>query len=556
MSLFFITNDLGKINYISEKVTSITNKQAYVADLVAGYKIIYSENKSHTFLRASNGNAIFGIGTYFNEKGFHSHAVSDVNSLADFIECQKQGLYGHYVFVIADDDRIFVITDKIGLINIFYSGTGPYYYISPDLTLLSICSGNYSLSEYGVKQFVMKESCVGRLTLFDDIHRLMFGCALCIDKNILSETTFYEYESDALDFKAYAGRVRSYFNLLNGYVGKITTDLSAGIDTRLVASVAAGEVKGIKANTNPNQFDDGVDEAVAPVIAKLLNIELQTITNSDTSIDYTRMMHLFSIGRDIFRSRYWPARLERKYKMFDLSLGGYGGETIRAKYNRLNIEDYYSKEKACLVFDDADYGGVIKEQLSHYPKFVTQDQSTNYLYTVDRMRVWGGTQVYFNSHYGETLHPFMDWNLIGPVFGFDTTELYKGRLQERLIYRFAPVLSGVPINSLRHKKRMITLSDVKKLVKNHTPSFMVGVVEGLQSILNSSSKKRVEEFFLTYPKDKFDTFGYQDIGIDVERLADFSFTYLTRLATINEAVVYIKKESELLRRVEYNTSAR
>lgn len=545
MSLFFVTNDVDRINYIKRKVTSITNKQAHVADLVGGYKIVFSEKQANAFSRTTtNGNALFGFGTCFNKKGFHHHAVSDVNSLADLAECQKQGLYGHYVFVIVENGRFHVITDKIGLINIFYSRSGKYHYVSPDLALVSICSGNYRLSEYGVKQFLMKESCVGRLTLFDDIERLMFGCALRIDHNAFEEIAFHEYDSVVLDFHDYADRIRSYFELLNGYAGKITTDLSAGFDTRLIASVAAGAVEDITANTNPNQFDGGVDEAITPVVAELLNIKLEIIDNSDGCNDYPRMMHLVSIGRDIFRSRYWPERLERKYKLFDLSLGGYGGETIRAKYNRLGIESFHANDEGRVMFEDGDYGDVIKDQLSLYPRFNTQDQYTNYLYTVDRMRIWGGAQVYLNSHYGETLHPFMDWYLIGPVLSCDTKDLYNANLQERLIRYFAPGLSEIPVNSLQ--KRKMTAGNVKVLARKLTPAFVASVVRSLRSMFDNRSREKVDEFFRNYPKDRFEVCHYQDIGVDVDRLAKCGFTYVSRLATINEAIIYIREENSLL----------
>jgi len=538
MSVFYISNNVEKVKFANSRFEKVFGKKFIIHYLTSDSQITFCEDKA--FKKEFDNGKLFGFGLFFSDDGFFGDALKNVNSLNNFKKLQENGLFGHYTFVIVENNNLYIITDKVGMLNVFYHKFNDDFCVSTDLPLLGITSAKCELSPQGVKEFIFNESTVGSTTIFKDIKRLKFGNEIYVSKNSLKEKKSHDYEFEDLSFEEYTKRIEYYFKLLNKYESSISTDISGGFDTRLIASIAHKTVLGIEANTNPNQFDGGVDNTLSPIIAEKLNLKLTKLENKKECNDRLKMLHYFSIGRDVIRSRFWPSRLEDKYKEFNLSLGGYGGETIRAKYNNQSAADYYAVSEDKRELHDKNYTDFVKNELNHYSEYKTNKQETNLIYTVDRMRIWGGTQVYANFINGATLHPFMDWYLINPVFNMGLDELKKGRLQRRLILHFAPQLKGIPVNKLNNSN--FDFSTIKFTLKKLI--LKSGPLTRFVKMMRSMSKKKqmqVETLYEKYPKSKINIEAFRQIGInldDIEKIGKVEV--LSRLITVNEALSYTK----------------
>jgi hypothetical protein len=542
MSLFFLTNLSKKINSVVDRIEKIFERRPSVGELTDDHKIIFFEDK--VFRKNIRNGQIYAFGLFFNERGFLGEALEQVECHESLEKTLKEGLFGHYVFVVVTDGRINIVADKVGMLNVFYYQNAENLCVSTDLQLIGESMPGIKPSSQGVKEFIFNESTIGSRTVFENVKRLRFGKAISIANDLVLEKKYYNYVFENLSFEEYVHRVEKYFTLLNKYDGRMTTDLSGGFDTRLVAAVAHKAIRKIEANSNSNQFDGGVDDFLSPIVARKLKLKLTKLRNKDACDDRQKMLHYFSVGRDIIRSRFWPSRLETKYKLFDLSLGGYGGETIRAKYNDLSTDDLYSSSEAFKVLNDQEYHVLVNAELNESYDFQMPLQWANFVYTVDRMRVWGGAQVYANFLYGQTLHPFMDWHLINPIFSFDAGTLKGGGFQKELIRTFAPQVDNVPINSKNRVRYKIDLIKkwLKEKIKKSNSLHAVAKRIKMSSLNDEAERKKI---YAQYPRIKIDTVFFEKMGIKLSDVEERGRPdVLSRLITINEAFSHFDKEEK------------
>lgn len=268
MSQFLITNNREDAEDAESILNSYVSNSICIRDLGTDSRIVF--DKSTAVHKKTSTTEFFGFGTFFNKWGFKKNSISNVENYEEFITIAKNNLFGHYIFVISEGDFIYIITDKIGPLNVFYSYSNNTFTVSNSLPLVAGTSSTYDLSGQAVKEFLLKESTVGRKTIFKDIYRLMMGDLLKIedkDGEVMSRA-IYDYCVDNITFYEHMERISNYFGLLNKYNGKVATDLSGGFDTRTIAAVANDQIKNLQANTNPNPNDGGVDEKLSSEIAK------------------------------------------------------------------------------------------------------------------------------------------------------------------------------------------------------------------------------------------------------------------------------------------------
>lgn len=540
--MFYITNDKSKCKEIENNWSKLYGNS--ICFNIGHANIIVSSGYSkHVIKRVTDCGYIFGLGTFFCDSGFGERVLNQISSLKDLERIQSKGLFGHYTFIIQDLDGIYVVTDKIGMLNVYYVPESNYFHISDDLVQLSISSGNTKLSESGVKQFLNRESTVGEITLFKNIKRLGLGNRLLIRDGLVSEDRFYNYDCEKLSESEYIERVNHYFTLINKFDGRITSDLSAGYDTRLVVSCSHRCIQDFRANTNPNQFDNGLDVSVSRTISNKLGIGLDIIPNSPIkTLDIEWLLHVTNAGRNIFRSKQFQERLKNKYNKFDLVIGGYGGEVVRANYNQSKIEEYYQLAKIDRLFKSESYSQLVLSEISKYPKIESSNQYTNVIYTVDKMRIWGGVYLSLSSIYGSALHPFMDWHLVNPIFMMDDNELKGGKFQDKLILHFSPSLKGIPINSLStvnsyfHRVKSFVKSKLKRLN---------AVEKILFSFRSKTNNKKLNELYQVRSRDTLNKDLLSELNIDLDLLeAKHELVMIDRLYTINALNEYLKSNLE------------
>lgn len=412
--------------------------------------------------KAVGNDHIFIFGTIINESGFTDEIVNQIDDYDRFMNAVKektQNFYGHYIIVGFHEQKqsLEIVTDRTGCLNVYYTcNESGQIYIGNDLYEVSRISHNTDLDIQAVGEFLMTESNVNERTFFRNIVRLGLGNGLLFENDRLAERTVYEYRIEQLSMEEYMKRIDTYFGYVNRYGEGIEVDISGGYDTRLIASVSHQNLSSFKGFSAGNRFDGGIDVELSPVIADLLGIECHNLDYADISkIEDQREMiwHATSCLRDSNRSKRLPILFSHRYKAGSLSLGGYGGEVMRAKYNRFPdlkqfISYYYKGYEAEKICGINHYQQNVRKELEAYPKpqMLSENMIQNWYYAMAKMRIWGSAFLQMGTLYGDIIHPFMDWYLMGPVFGFPLEELKDGKLQKQIIQSYAPELKDIPYN--------------------------------------------------------------------------------------------------------------
>lgn len=150
-----------------------------------------------------------------------------------------------------------------------------------------------------------------------------------------------------------------------------------------------------------------------------MNVPCQHLGGIDFSQleeNFELMYHCTCLLRDAKRSVKMPLLFSGKFSGCDLSLGGYGGEIIRAKYNIYpNIKQFtscfYKTFEAEKICGFKKYGQQISEELNSYykPENLSPDLIQNWYYATAKTRIGGSAFLQMSSMYGDVIHPFMDW---------------------------------------------------------------------------------------------------------------------------------------------------
>lgn len=554
MSFFMISNNQNKIiksckiwqdlgwqtNY------ELIGENLYIANTISKVQKKYSKAL----------NDVYSMGTFFTKNSFDVNEIFEDLNVFDFNEEESSKLYGHYVFVIKNTHSVRVITDPIGLINIYHTADGSDFFVGNDLETIAGLSGNYELSSKEVLHFSLNESTSTKNTIFKDIFRIGVGYEVVIKNNLLSLEKLYRLELEELTFDEYTHKITEYFKALNNYQGRIGTELSAGFDTRLVASCAAG-LNNVLGITNQNKFDHGVDEKIGRIIAKKLNLDFYLIPRpiqsekSNSHLQY--LLHIFSIGRNVFRSVAWKYISEEKYKVADLILGGYGGETLRAQYTGFkSIEDFVLNYYHAKDIKDIDVRrkfvsetvAVIETDLGAY---LHDDigSKLNLIYTLDKMKVWGGAAVQGMLMDGDRLHPFLDWQLMNPILSFEVNELKQAKMQVKLIEHYAPSLMEVPINPTRFSY-LLKSAKVKAILKSIVNLLSVFRKKYFKSSKMKSDYADVDEF-LTAQSISPALAKIVRVLVTIDDLHTLPLDVYTRVVTIEMSLIrarYIDEQIE------------
>ncbi|MCK4664610.1 MAG: hypothetical protein KAT68_17205 [Bacteroidales bacterium] len=553
MSLFLLTNKRQKAEIAKETWLDLF-RCAEIYELNNGLFLTFTNayRKKKHFYKKYKNNSIFGFGTFFSENGFFDNAITSSIDLSRFTANTADDLYGHYIFVIESENKVRFVTDKIGLLNVFWTQKEDEIFVSNDLVLIAGVSENSRLSEIGVQQFVLNESCIGTNTIFEDINRVKNGYELIVTESMIEQNKIYDYRPEKLNFKEYVDRIKHYFSMVAKYEGEIAADMSAGYDTRLVASSAYKYIKNLMTITNRNQFDKGVDMATSPLVAQKLKLPIEIINNLiKWDINYGFLLHGFIVGRNVIRSKDWLSIIKEKYNKADLMLGGYGGEILRGKYN--NYKDYkefayfYYKGKNVFkyLYKKNDYTTLLAKELKLlYPlnEGISNHQLGNWLYTMDRMRIWGGSPVTMMSLYGDVLHPFMDWYLINPIFMWNPKELKSAYLQKKITEYFSPGITKIPFNA---DSKNILLKELKNphsiqlnLIKKYNKYYRYFKRKiGYRFIFEVKKKRERNNIYSIYPRENFSNDFLQKCNLNLNTLEKYGVPdNISRLATVQMAM--------------------
>lgn len=463
MSVYFISTDKEKTAEAALELEELYGKKTDTYRCGKLNIAVSSAYRDHYIMQTFGEDRIFVVGTLFSRDGFAQDALESFDSYESCIAAMKgeeQLFFGHYVAICVDAGKksIEIIQDRVGLINTYYAGTDEQgYCVSNDVLLVSKYSGNHSLCRQAVHEFVLLEANAGAQTIFANVLRMKLGNGLLLTEETLEERNVYSYSIEQMDTDAYLQRITDYFSCFNKYQKRIAADVSAGFDTRLILSIAHKHVKGIRGFSAKNDHDKGVDEEISRIITERLHVDCYFMESYDTVTvsekDKELVLHGSAALRDSNNSGKWGHLFRERYKYADLVLGGYGGEVMRVKYNRYSdVKDfarqYYKGEEAKKICKFEKFTDHILQELAEcaLPEGLAPDMIQNWYYAVVQMRIWGSGFIQMSDLYGDVVHPFMDWYLLNPMFGFPQEELKNAKLQKYIIDFYAPELKDVPVN--------------------------------------------------------------------------------------------------------------
>ena len=411
------------------------------------------------YVAQTGGRKLLGIGTFFSDRGF---GVQSLDGIDPGVRAEDlvSSLYGHYVLVAESEDAVKVIPDPLGMIDVFWAThhSGEHFCISNSMLSVARATCRYQLDRFGVLEFLAREATVGTDTLFAGVARLRLGAHLVVSPRGIVSAPLHSYvRPDFFDLESYQMAVSGYFTALLSLHRVTAVELSAGFDTRTVLACTSRHARSpVFAITNDNLADRGVDCHIGSLLAQRLGIEHTVARVSPHAPDgLDRLLFILDAGRDIFRSRRWCGIAQAVYASADLLLGGYGGEVLRDKHTGYGgwegfCRGYYGKDGVLAPL------GVAEELSAHLtnrlrdlyvnPWLRTADEVDRWLYACDRMRIWGGVRVRSRLFWGDSLHPFMDWRLLGPLIFAPSATLADGRFQYQLIAACQPSLLDFPIN--------------------------------------------------------------------------------------------------------------
>lgn len=540
MAFFLLTNDPEKALKASHEYEEVMQEKTKLTRL--GDAFLVTADKNLVTVERENGLRIVCLGFVFSNDGFLAECFKNVSCISEILSLYNE-LRGQFIIIAYQDGVGYVINDKIGMLNLYHHLENSYYLVSSNSVLLAKLI-KPSLNFFAVKQFLLTESTSGSHTFFEGVSRVAFDKVVRFGKSFNVIEDVKAFEIPQLSRQEYIRRIEDYFDLLNCYRGNISCDLSGGFDTRLVISFAR-KINELSANTNPNQLDGGIDLQLASTIANRLGIKLDTISNQENcDVNYRLGVFSYNMARDIIRSKQWPQRLHKKYRKADLILSGYGGESVRTKYNNIRTSTFYRTEDAVRLFGDRTYECETEKVFSSY-LYNDKKQRENLAYTLERMRVWGGAQVYLHSLYGKILHPFMDWYLVSPIFGFSKSSMQGRSFQLSLINSVAPELINIPVNSLKKSFLSEISSSIKMKLKNYILVRYMYKKSLMMKKLFFKTESLVNKFYQEYDKEMFnDDFlsSCKRQGIDIDRLEKYGeINSISRLATVNEIYLYVNE---------------
>lgn len=483
MSVYFIATDKEKAVQAGNELKELYGKPADTYACGPGYLTISSAYRDSYAMRSFEEGRVYIIGTIFDADGFNQEVLDRFECYQEFVSAvrdKKQMFFGHYIVICADEERrcVEIIQDRVGLINTYYARTAEGgYCCSNDIILAAKYSGNHHLCRQAVHEFLLLEANVGAQTIFAGVSRMKFGNGLLMQEKGITERTVYDYSIEKMSVEQYLDRIQEYFTCFNQYSKKVVADVSGGYDTRLILSIAHKHVHDLIGFSAENRWDGGIDEELSRIITDRLKVDcyfmksyaLAEVTERDKEL----VLHGTSAMRDSNNSCKWTHLFRERYSCGGLVLGGYGGEVMRAKYNRYSdvydfIRQYYKGEEAEKICKFKGFVENVKSGLQEciVPEELNPAYVQNWYYAVVQMRIWGSGFIQMSGLYGDVVHPFMDWYLLGPIFGFSPEELKKAKLQKYIIDYYAPEIKDVPVNCHMGEKPSVK-SRAKDMIHNH-----------------------------------------------------------------------------------------
>jgi hypothetical protein len=453
--------------------------QAYLKRIVATANLI----------KCGENDWICSAGTIIYNGRLGEEALRDC--YADFVKAgisavQSKAI-GHYALAIRRNNEIMIFTDPQGALNLYYIGTGSFWFASNSLYVCASALSHRKIDATKLLVTALQSSLPGEDTFYSDIKRLFGTQLIQID---LGDGTFRVERipksdsvlswglpsiQDAID--QYKQEVRAVFAELAA-VGPIGLFGTGGMDSRTILAGLLDRqallqlMYGI-GNSRLTDYDSN-DLDVAQSVAKLYNLPFQQLDWSGNQ------PHSEETLQEFFRTYGFSYEIygapESFLRTFNggispypkLLLGGYCPAFTNAKpweFNQASftfddlIDDgmHYqggTVEKSPGIVDKAAYRSVfaseVKTSLRCAEIAYPDDGASLETFVKAKLSLYIRPEsrfLNFANEFGHYIAPFLMKRLYDPLLSVPFKYRAKDEFQLRLIHALAPGLMEVPLHS-------------------------------------------------------------------------------------------------------------
>ena len=471
MGVYVLTNDLsdGTRNRILNVFERKGMRDFRVLDLgsfrLFHFRKINGPTVDHVYKAGSN--RLVGVGTFvYNDRLGHNALESLYDDISGEHSDQSvfNNIKGHFNIILFVDGEISVVADRVGAYHSFLGREDQNVYISDSFFAVMENLTDVHPRKQELMEFVLSGAIYGPNTLIEEIDYLIFGNIHSFKESGEVSSTVYHEEKEVetgYGLEDHYQIIARYFPPFNNFNLRVTCDLSAGYDSRLVCAIMNHIGADYTFNTNTNTWDP-LDTDVAKTIAAAEGRKIVTYTKDFTKVSYEKLLResldKTELSRDAFEAAYSHVFFEEKSRDFDMIIGGYGGELYRdTKYPGMKnlgvlVESKYLEPTMTGVFGNKairNYKRLLAAKmgnlLGHQNSLLSKADCERIYYHI-RMMYWGGARITYFNHYGYRYHPLLDYELIFPLFFIGDDQKRYGMFQMKLMERFDCRLASYPSN--------------------------------------------------------------------------------------------------------------
>lgn len=520
-------------------------------------------HKTENIVRYATGDFIIAVGTFIYKNAMGTDALTkffhDFSPDDEALRKIGDEILGHYCVILNKNERIHFFNDSAGLYHVFLSETEGILISNSYLAILSVLNEK-TVSKQEIYEFIFRGAFYGGKTLCQEVSMIDCNKVLVFDGKTLNKnirntcigSATKNNDNLKINLDIMLQNLRAYFQVIKKHFdGSITSDLTAGYDTRLINCLLKDQ--SIRHCSAVAGDEDDIDVQIAQEIAmnEHVNLTIYDRENEIRACDNTRKLLLDAyyvcdgIATEVIPSG--PAIVgycKERSKLSKLTIGGGGGENIRAygKWSQskpITILDFLRKHYSnidttyCNDFDIAEFytnlGEKIKANLQ-IKRDCLYPHEIQMLYQTFRMRYWGGRGLSAYNQISYYLAPFADPRIALAALAIPTRFKKNAALQRKMIRKLDSRLASYPsdsgysfsrIGSLKYcvvmtRKTVRSYRErVRSYVGKHTPSEIKDVYRRLRSKATPGKKVPYylqEDFLQTIFGGGYEVSKYIDIG--------------------------------------------
>lgn len=260
--------------------------------------------------------------------------TEEIKQVSIFNACQI--LSGIFACIVHDikNDIIYSFSDNIGIYNLFHSIK------NTSTSFLNSIKINHfkksDLNPIAINDFILATSCMGWKTFFNDIKKVRFdeiivddGSSVFIKKKNLKDI-FLIQKCQKNIIEKFNPIVKS----LQKTKGKISLDLSGGLDTRLIASILKYYNLDfeIAISGMPGNIDVEISKNLAEIFGKPHYITYHKLSNNIEKELFEAFEHFDSLTDIVAWHRYYQFQKDKFKRNCELTITGHAGELYKYEF--------------------------------------------------------------------------------------------------------------------------------------------------------------------------------------------------------------------------------